>query len=182
MPGFCLFQAGTNTNPGLCRQTYAQNSCPARANVQMPVSPRYETHSACKSLIHKASLNCFISGQFEKTVDLQGLARVLAKLSTKLSTENRENLKPLSNQALRARFEKALKDFQRPAISQQRGRDLFQALNGPPGHGENHGPISRYGAAFSHGIRRPGKALSTRFFPVEKSAPAGTTQQPWPAK
>jgi hypothetical protein len=59
---------------------------------------RYQTNSACKLLIYIETLNCFFSGQFKKTLDLQGLAARAGKLSTKLSTENLEICKALVNQ------------------------------------------------------------------------------------
>jgi hypothetical protein len=49
-------------------------------------------------MIYIETLNCFFSGQFKKTLDLQGLAARAGKLSTKLSTENLEICKALVNQ------------------------------------------------------------------------------------
>jgi hypothetical protein len=84
--------------------TYAQNLCCGAARTPMWATARYQSHSACKSLIHIASLNCFFSGQSKESLDLQGLRVIRDKLSTKLSTENLEICKVLLNQALRAFF------------------------------------------------------------------------------
>ncbi|MEO7401815.1 MAG: hypothetical protein ABIV07_13800 [Polaromonas sp.] len=92
----------TNTKPGRPVRTYAQNPCCGAALQKMRCAPRYQSHSLCKSLIHKDSLNCFFSGHFKESLDLQGLATPADKLSTKLSTEIQNNFKAVSNQALSA--------------------------------------------------------------------------------
>ncbi|NML85713.1 hypothetical protein [Polaromonas sp.] len=90
----------TNTKPGSLVRTYAQNSCCGAALRELQYLPRYQSHSARKSLIYKDSLNCFFSGHFKESLDLQGLATLADKLSTKLSTENMENFKAVLNQGL----------------------------------------------------------------------------------
>ncbi|WP_293405391.1 hypothetical protein [Polaromonas sp.] len=93
-----------STKPALRRETYAQNLCCGAARPGMCAGERYQSHSAAKSLIHIASLNCFFSGQSGKTLDLQGFGRFEGDLSTKLSTEKSKISKAPSNQALRALF------------------------------------------------------------------------------
>jgi hypothetical protein len=91
-----------STKPGLGSWTYAQKSCCAAAmRGPSPIS-RYQSNSACKSLIYIKTLNCFFSGQFKKSLDLQGFATFAGKLSTKLSTENLEICKAVPNQGLSA--------------------------------------------------------------------------------
>ncbi|MGA8784016.1 MAG: hypothetical protein WB542_01715 [Polaromonas sp.] len=92
----------TNTKPAPRARTYAQNPCCGAAFQGWGLASRYQSHSARKSLIHKESLNCFFSGHFKKSLDLQGLASLAKKLSTKLSTENLENFKASTNQGLSA--------------------------------------------------------------------------------
>jgi hypothetical protein len=84
--------------------TYAQNLCCGAARKCAFHALRYQSNSASKLLIYIASLNCFFYGHFKKTLDLQGLRVIAAKLSTKLSTENLEISKEPLNQALRALF------------------------------------------------------------------------------
>ena len=93
-----------NTKSGLRDMTYTQNSCCGAARVRVRPSRRYQSNSASKLLIYIASLNCIFYGHFKKTLDLQGLRVIAAKLSTKLSTENLEISKAPLNQALRAFF------------------------------------------------------------------------------
>jgi hypothetical protein len=91
-----------STKPGLGCWTYAQKSCCAAAmRGPCPIS-RYQSNSARKSLIYIKTLNCFFSGQFKKSLDLQGFATFADKLSTKLSTENLEICKVARNQGLSA--------------------------------------------------------------------------------
>jgi hypothetical protein len=68
------------------------------------VPRRYQSNSACKLLIYIETLNCFFSGQFKQTLDLQGSAAPVGKLSTKLSTEKLEICKASLNQGLSAFF------------------------------------------------------------------------------
>jgi xanthine/uracil/vitamin C permease (AzgA family) len=96
-----------STKSGLRGLTYAQNLCCGASRVRVSSVLRYQSHSASKSLICIASLNCFFYGHFKKTLDLQGLWVIAAKLSTKLSTENLEISKAPLNQALRAFFASA---------------------------------------------------------------------------
>ena len=93
-----------NTKSGLRDMTYAQNSCCGAVRVCVRRPSRYQSNSASKLLIYIASLNCFFYGHFKKTLDLQGLRVIAAKLSTKLSTENLKISKASLNQALRAFF------------------------------------------------------------------------------
>ena len=96
-----------STKSGLRGMTYTQNSCCGAARVCAPPLPRYQSNSASKLLIYIASLSCFFYGHFKKTLDLQGLRMIEAKLSTKLSTENAKIGKAPLNQALRAFFASA---------------------------------------------------------------------------
>ena len=96
-----------STKFGLLGRTYAQNLCYVAATVTASRFIRYQSNSACKLLIYIASLNCFFYGHFRKTLDLQGLRVIVAKLSTKLSTENLKISKAPLNQALRAFFASA---------------------------------------------------------------------------
>jgi hypothetical protein len=91
-----------STKPGLGSRTYAQKSCCAAAMRGASSSLRYQSNSARKSLIYIETLNCFFSGQFKQTLDLQGFATLAGKLSTKLSTENLEICKAMANQGLSA--------------------------------------------------------------------------------
>jgi hypothetical protein len=43
--------------------------------MRCPARPRYQSNSAAKLLICMASLFCFFSGHFRKSLDLQGPAR-----------------------------------------------------------------------------------------------------------
>jgi hypothetical protein len=83
-------------------KTYTQNLCCGAATRRLRAPTRYQRDSACKSLIHIASLKCFFSGHFKETLDLQGFRMRGHKLSTKLSTENLEICKAALNQALTA--------------------------------------------------------------------------------
>ena len=96
-----------STKFGLRGRTYAQNLCCGVARVSTSWFIRYQSNSAPKLLIYIASLNCFFYGHFKKTLDLQGLRMIEAKLSTKLSTENVKIGKAPLNQALRAFFASA---------------------------------------------------------------------------
>ena len=91
-----------NTKSGFRGTTYAQNLCCGAARCSQPSSVRYQSNSAAKLLIYMASVKCFFLGHFKKTLDLQGLRVIVAKLSTKLSTENLKICKALLNQVLRA--------------------------------------------------------------------------------
>jgi hypothetical protein len=91
-----------STKPIVRRQTYAQNLHCGFIHPQCPAAPRYQTHSARKSLIYIGSLNCHFSGQFKESLDLQGFAASGGNLSTKLSTENRDIFKAVKNQGLSA--------------------------------------------------------------------------------
>ncbi|MEO6018524.1 MAG: hypothetical protein ABIP46_14800 [Polaromonas sp.] len=92
----------TSTKYAVSAKTYAQNSCCGAARMVGSVDIRYQSNSAAKSLIYIASLNCFFSGHFKESLDLQGFRAFVDKLSTKLSTENLEILKAPLNQALSA--------------------------------------------------------------------------------
>jgi len=63
---------------------------------------RYQSNSARKLLIYIETSNCFFSGQFKQSLDLQGFATRHGELSTKLSTENLEICKAMVNQGLSA--------------------------------------------------------------------------------
>jgi hypothetical protein len=91
-----------STKPGLADWTYAQKSCCAAAMRGRHSMLRYQSNSVRKSLIYIETLNCFFSGQFKKTLDLQGSATFAGKLSTKLSTEIWEICKAMTNQGLSA--------------------------------------------------------------------------------
>ncbi|WP_411881416.1 hypothetical protein [Polaromonas sp. YR568] len=91
-----------STKPGIGCWTYAQKSCCAAAMKPFRSTSRYQSNSVRKSLIYIETLNCFFSGQFKQTLDLQGFATLDDKLSTKLSTENLEICKAVANQALSA--------------------------------------------------------------------------------
>jgi hypothetical protein len=84
-------------------QTYTQNLWYIYLRSSFSPAPRYKTHSARKSLIHKETLNCLFAGQFKESLDLQGSAAFGNKLSTKLSTENLDNSKTVTNQGLSRR-------------------------------------------------------------------------------
>ncbi|MBK5204796.1 MAG: hypothetical protein JJD98_05110 [Polaromonas sp.] len=94
----------TSTKPIDGVRTYAQNSCCGAALQEQQVTPRYQSNSVSKLLIYIGILNCFFSGQFKESLDLQGFAGLSDKLSTKLSTENLEILKATINQRLSAFF------------------------------------------------------------------------------
>jgi hypothetical protein len=85
-------------------RTYAQNSCCGAAMENAGSILRYQSNSARKWLIYIETLNCFFSGQFKKSLDLQGFATRHGKLSTKLSTEKLEICKAMVNQGLSALF------------------------------------------------------------------------------
>ncbi|WP_457282687.1 hypothetical protein [Polaromonas sp. P5_D5] len=91
-----------STKPGDGARTYAQNSCCGAAMVNAGGMLRYQSNSGRKLLIYIETLNCFFSGQFKKSLDLQGFATRHGKLSTKLSTENLEICKAMVNQGLSA--------------------------------------------------------------------------------
>jgi hypothetical protein len=97
-----LFSTMANTKQCLDSRTYAQKSCCAAAMPRPQAMLRYQSNSACKCLIYIETLNCFFSGQFKKSLDLQGFAAFGGKLSTKLSTENLEICKVAPNQGLSA--------------------------------------------------------------------------------
>ena len=82
--------------------TYAQKLCCGAASARLPGFLRYQSNSERKSLIYIETLNCFFSGHFKRSLDLQGLAACRGNLSTKLSTENLEIFKPVLNQGLSA--------------------------------------------------------------------------------
>lgn len=84
--------------------TYAQNLCCGAVGKRLQRVSRYQSNSACKSLIHIGFLNCFFYGQSSESVDLQGLQPHGGNLSTKLSTENLNICKASLNQALSAFF------------------------------------------------------------------------------
>jgi hypothetical protein len=84
--------------------TYAQNLCCGAARTPMWASARYQSSSAAKSLIYIGSLKCFFLRHFSETLVNQGFRTIGHKLSTKLSTENLENCKATSNQALSTFF------------------------------------------------------------------------------
>ncbi|WP_309684650.1 hypothetical protein [Polaromonas sp.] len=92
----------TSTKIAPARPTYAQKKYSGAAIGSMWASARYQSHSSAKSLIYMDSLNCFFFGQINKSLDLRGFAAVGSKLSTKLSTENWEIFKTVSNQGLSA--------------------------------------------------------------------------------
>jgi hypothetical protein len=92
--------ASTKTGDGT--RTYAQKSCCGAAMVYAGSMVRYQSNSARKLLIYIETLNCFFSGQFKQSLDLQGLATLHDKLSTKLSTEKLEICKAMVNQGLSA--------------------------------------------------------------------------------
>jgi hypothetical protein len=100
----------TNTKSGPGARTYAQNLCYAAATPTASPLPRYQSHSAAKLLIYIETSNCFFSGHFKKSLDLQGLAQIPGKLSTKLSTENLEICKAVINQGLSALTGSAFED------------------------------------------------------------------------
>jgi hypothetical protein len=55
-------------------------------------STRYQSHSGYKPLIYKHFLNCRFSVQGKRCLDFQGLAGFTDPLSTKLSTDNLDDL------------------------------------------------------------------------------------------
>jgi len=89
--------------------TYAQNPCGGKVTNLLQALNRYESHSAAKLLIYIDFLKCFFYWQSSKSLDLQGLPRSQANLSTKLSTEKVGFSKALLNQALSALFASFLK-------------------------------------------------------------------------
>ncbi|MES2283546.1 MAG: hypothetical protein V4542_19185 [Pseudomonadota bacterium] len=91
-----------STKPALRCKTYAQNLCCGAARWAAGHILRYQSNSACKSLIHIASLNCFFCGQSGKVLDFKGFGRSEGDLSTKLSTEKLKISKASSNQVLSA--------------------------------------------------------------------------------
>jgi len=97
--------------------TYAQNLCGGEVTHPLQVFNRYESHSAAKLLIHIGFLKCFFYGQSSESLDLQGLPRSEANLSTKLSTEKVSFVKALLNQALSVLFASFLKKT--PTMSQK---------------------------------------------------------------
>jgi hypothetical protein len=94
--------ASTKLGSGL--MTYAQKYCCGAVRKHLQAYNRYQSHSASKSLIHIAFLNCFFYGQSSESLDLQGLQPHGGNLSTKLSTEKVGFGKALVNQALSALF------------------------------------------------------------------------------
>jgi hypothetical protein len=64
---------------------------------------RYQSNSARKLLIYITSLKCFFSGHLPESLCLQGFGACQGNLSTKLSTEKRENSKVVMNQQLSGR-------------------------------------------------------------------------------
>jgi hypothetical protein len=56
----------------------------------------YQTHSICKYLILKSFGFCIFFGQAKESLDLQGPAASIDDLSTKLSTENLDELQTLA--------------------------------------------------------------------------------------
>jgi hypothetical protein len=99
--------------------TYAQNSCGGKVIDRLQTLSRYESHSAAKLLICIDFLKCFFYWQSGESLDLQGLPRSGANLSTKLSTEKVGFVKALLNQALSAFFASFLKKT--PTMSQKLG-------------------------------------------------------------
>ncbi|MEO7945518.1 MAG: hypothetical protein ABIR56_00150 [Polaromonas sp.] len=90
----------TTTKTSASTPTYAQNLWYSYSRLSFIRTSRYQTHSACKSLIYKESLNCLFPGQSKESLDLQGSAASCNKLSTKLSTENLDKSKMVKNQGL----------------------------------------------------------------------------------
>jgi hypothetical protein len=93
----------SSTKIGLTARTYAQNKRYSPSSSSLGQASRYKTHSARKSLIHKETLNCLFAGQSKESLDLQGSAAFGNKLSTKLSTENLDKSKTVTNQGLSRR-------------------------------------------------------------------------------
>lgn len=89
--------------------TYAQNSCCGAVRHRLHVFHRYKSNSTAKLLIYIDFLKCFFCGQSSESLDLQGLPRSGANLSTKLSTEKVGYFKALLNQVLSAFFASILK-------------------------------------------------------------------------
>jgi hypothetical protein len=57
-----------------------------------PESARYQSHSGYKQLIYNSFLNCHFSVQGKRGLDFQGPAGFIEPLSTKLSTDNLDDL------------------------------------------------------------------------------------------
>ncbi|MBC7648603.1 MAG: hypothetical protein H7197_05750 [Vitreoscilla sp.] len=89
-----------STKSGAGAVTYAQILCCGAVRKCLQANCRYQSHSAAKSLIYIAFLNCFFNGQSSESLDLHGLQRLKGNLSTKLSTEKVGFRKGLVNQAL----------------------------------------------------------------------------------
>ncbi|MBC7445401.1 MAG: hypothetical protein H7273_08030 [Polaromonas sp.] len=85
------------------QQTYAQNLWYGNSSSSFFFTRHYQTHSKPKLLIHIETFKCLFAGHSDQVLDLQGSGAVCNKLSTKLSTENRDNFKTVKNQGLSAR-------------------------------------------------------------------------------
>jgi hypothetical protein len=104
------FLTRPSTKSGAGAVTYAQKYLCGTVCKHPPAVIRYQSHSAAKSLIHIALLNCFFYGQSGESLDLQGLQPSGGNLSTKLSTEKVSFCKGLLNQALSALSACSLKE------------------------------------------------------------------------
>lgn len=99
-----IFYTLPSTHVGQGVVTYAQNLWCGAVRKHLQAFYRYQSHSVAKLLIYIDFLKCFFYGQSSESLDLQGLPRHGANLSTKLSTEKVGFFKALVNQALSALF------------------------------------------------------------------------------